>query len=77
MNERIKELAEQHGFIHEHMSPSEQQDALRKYEKFALLLIQECINKISQEQDVAEQNWLCDNGVHICHELTKHFGVEE
>jgi hypothetical protein len=45
-------------------------------EKFADLLIRQCIDKISQEQDIAEQNWQCKNGVHICHELTKHFAVE-
>jgi hypothetical protein len=46
-------------------------------EKFAQLLIKKCIDKISQEQDIAEQNWQCKNGVHICYELTKHFGVNQ
>jgi hypothetical protein len=46
-------------------------------EQFAELIVRECIDKISQEQDIAEQNWQCKNGLHICHELTKHFGVEE
>jgi len=45
-------------------------------EKFAQLIIRKCIDKISQEQGMAEQNWQCKNGVHICHELAKHFGVE-
>jgi hypothetical protein len=43
---------------------------------FVKLIVKECIDKISQEQDLAEQNWLCDNGVHICHELPKHFGLD-
>ena len=46
-------------------------------ERFAELIVRECIDKISQEQGIAEQNWQCKNGVHICYELTKHFGVEE
>jgi len=46
------------------------------HEKFAQLIVKECADKISQEQDIAEQNWQCKNGLHICHELTKHFGVE-
>jgi len=46
-------------------------------EKFAQLLIKKCIDKISQEQDIAEQNWQCKNGVHICYELTKHFGIDQ
>jgi hypothetical protein len=49
----------------------------QELEKFAELIVRECINKISQEQDIAEQNWQCKNGLHICHELTKHFEVEE
>ena len=47
------------------------------YQKFGELLVQECIDKITQEQSIAEQNWQCKNGVHICHELAKHFGVKE
>jgi len=47
----------------------------REIQTFAQLLIQECIAKISVEQDSADQNWQCKNGVHIAHELKKHFGV--
>jgi predicted TIM-barrel fold metal-dependent hydrolase len=46
-------------------------------EKFAELIIRECISKISTEQDFADQNWQCKSGIHITHELMKHFGVEE
>ena len=45
--------------------------------KFAELFLRELIDKISQEQDIAEQNWQCKNGVHICQKLTDHFGVTE
>jgi len=77
MNERIKELAEQAEEYADAMV-DEGSDFHPEYtQKLAELLLKECIDKISQEQDVSEQNWQCKNGVHICHELTKHFGVEE
>ena len=85
MNARLKELklmalekfASNHGLKLTHLGDldpksQEEVDAL-----FAELIVKECVDKISQEQDIAEQNWRCKNGVHICHELTKHFGVEE
>ena len=86
MNERIKELAKQADNYAYKMNP--EQDSYgrsanpRKFQqdrdaKFAELIVKECIDKISQEQDIAEQNWQCKNGVHICHKLTEHFGVEE
>ena len=74
MNKRIKELAVQAGGV----MFGELCGTLNfDTEKFAELIVKECVDKISQEQDIAEQNWRCKNGVHICHELTKHFGVEE
>jgi hypothetical protein len=45
MNERIRELAEQNGFIHNWQPPGEQYDKLQTLEKFAELIIQECIGK--------------------------------
>jgi len=44
-------------------------------EKFAQSIIQDILNKITLEQDCAEQNWQCKNGVHIVHELEKYLGV--
>ena len=82
MNERIKQLAEQAGFEitpwgNESVPCVHQEGPIDvELEKFAELILRELIDKISQEQDIAEQNWQCKNGVHICHELTKHFGVE-
>ena len=79
MNEKLKELAMQadEGYT------GNSEDALGAslvgndaIKKFAELIVRECIDKISQEQNIAEQNWQCKNGVHICHELTKHFGVK-
>jgi len=42
MNERIKELAEQNGFIHNWMPPGEQYELLQRYEKFSELIVREC-----------------------------------
>ncbi len=42
MNERIRELAEEHGFIHEYMTIGERNDALTKYKEFAQLIAKEC-----------------------------------
>lgn len=75
MNDLIERLAEQ-CYEHDQSWTGVGQRIFNK-EKFAELLINECIDKISKEQDLAEQNWQCKNGVHICHELTKHFGVKE
>ena len=38
MNERIRELAEQNGFIHEWMTTGEQNDKLKSLERFAELV---------------------------------------
>ena len=71
MNERIKQLAEEHGFIHEYMTIGERNDALTKYRKFAELIVQECIDTVS------------DCSIEYCtrpqivNELKEHFGVEE
>jgi hypothetical protein len=61
MNERIKELAEQNGFIHKWMPPGEQYEKLQSLEKFAELIIRECAQRASevdvytrQEMTVAE-----------------------
>ena len=35
MNDRIRELAELHGYIHSWMTPGEQHDKLKSLEKFA------------------------------------------
>ena len=78
MNERIKELAKQAMIFSSknggwRISTHVPNDFT---EKLAELIIQECINKITLEQDSADQNWQCKNGVHIAHELQKHFGVQ-
>jgi hypothetical protein len=44
MNTRIRELAEQNGFIHNWQPPGEQYEKLQTLEKFAELIVAECIN---------------------------------
>ena len=50
MNERIKELAEQNGFIHNWMPPGEQYELLQRYEKFAKLLIKDVLSELEYER---------------------------
>lgn len=70
-NERIKELAEEHGFIHEFMTTGERRDALQKYEKFAELIVQECV-RICKDNGESYQNHM-----NLSSDLIKqHFGVE-
>lgn len=69
MNERIRELAEEHGFIHEHMSIGERNDALTKYQEFAELIVRQCcdifVELRTRPADLAVKD------------VKKHFGVEE
>ena len=44
MNTRIRELAEQNGFIRNWQPPGEQYEKLQTLEKFAELIVAECIN---------------------------------
>jgi hypothetical protein len=76
MNERIHDLAIQakDWAYADHVGFTAQ---MLFEQKFAELIIRECISKISTEQDFADQNWQCKSGIHITHELMKHFGVEE
>jgi hypothetical protein len=71
MKERIEELAEQNGFIHVHMSVGERNDALRKFQKFAELIVRECAN-------IAFDAYAKTNGAESGESaILKHFGVEE
>ena len=68
MNEQILELARQ-------VWP-DPNTSHANHEKFALLIVRECVNKIAAEQDMADQNWSCKNGKHIAWEMLDHFGVD-
>lgn len=45
MNEQLLKLAEKHQFVHEHMSPGEKADAIRKFQDIAEVIIKECVEK--------------------------------
>lgn len=49
MNVRIKQLAEQNGFIHNWQPPGEQRDILKNLEKFATLIVKECLHIVDDE----------------------------
>jgi hypothetical protein len=66
MNERIKELAIQSGL------PTALDYHQKRYEKFAELIIQECINIINQPNGVGD-----DDVIRISNDVKEHFGVEE
>ena len=66
MNERIKELMEKAG-IHENQYTTE---------KFAELLVGECMDIIANEQQKVEPEWRCKSGHHIWWTIKEHFGVE-
>ena len=74
MNERIKELAEQAGFMEAWFSESGD-DCEREIKKFAELIVRECI---SIAQDRAAFDWAPPNDVNIViDEIKQHFGVKE
>lgn len=69
MNERIKELAEQNGFIHQWMPPGEQHDKLNSLEKFAELIVKECIGCL---EPLGKTSRMEARDI-----IREHFGVEE
>lgn len=73
MNERIKQLATQNGFIHDNMSVGERNDVLKKFEKFAELIVQECANVA---WDIAHQ-YNSDEINDVGYSILEHFGVDE
>jgi hypothetical protein len=89
MNERIKQLAEQHGFIHNHMSVGERNDALKKFEKIAELMVIEFSDVVKQTANeittagfkgdgTHDEVMLCVNGaLSVLDNIRKRFGVEE
>jgi hypothetical protein len=70
MTERIRELAEQNGFIHKWMPPGEQYDKLQSLEKFAELIVKECGVALSPMlRDMVSRG-------HAFDLIKQHFGVE-
>jgi hypothetical protein len=68
MNERIRELAEQATEVSEFLSGECCPDT-PNLEKFAELIVRECVNRATWAQDTGEKD--------IGGEILKHFGVEE
>jgi hypothetical protein len=76
MNKRIRELAEEHGLIHDHMSVGERNDALKKFEKIAMLIVNECYNRAEGQWHHSSDEW--DKGVvAVMNSIEELFGVEE
>jgi len=83
MNERIRELAREAGF---YANPD-----IEKFEKFAELIVQECVNVLREESErlyklsAEEKDELFASNFEICAEkcvdnveaLKDHFGVKE
>ena len=74
MNERIKQLAEDHGFIHDNMTIGEKSDALKKFEKTTELIVRECA-------DIAKHHVMnisaYADAEFVEKQIQTHFGVEE
>lgn len=69
MNERIKQLAEDHGFIHDNMTIGEKSDALKKFEKTTELIVKKVFDSIADEGfEVYEP---------VVQKVKQSFGVEE
>jgi hypothetical protein len=74
MNERIRELAEQNGFIHNWQPPGEQYEKLQTLEKFAELIIRECMEQLN----ISNVPTSISAGLNLGRVAIKeHFGVEE
>jgi len=73
MNERIKELAEQAGFF-----PTELTQVGPSVEKFAELIVRECMNIARTVGNISEpDDWALDRCYEIEQRIQDRFGVEE
>ena len=72
MNERIKQLAEQATTIVDMVGPQGYTSSYANFdrEKFAELLVRECIG-------IVKQRWINPDEDVIAEEIKQHFGVEE
>ena len=69
MNERIKELAKEAGYKHPEAVGSCEDYAYFDHEKFAELIVRECIFAVEDAGGI--------NKYHYTTAISKHFGVEE
>ena len=78
MNERIQELAKQIGYIwHASGEPQIYEFTAEKLEKFAQLIVAECISVVD-DAERGGSNEIWDNAVKfIRKDIKEHFGVEQ
>ena len=76
MNERIKQLAEQAGFMEAWFSESGD-DCEREIKKFAELIVRECM-EIASDVCLGDEEGIHGTTVGIViNDISSHFGVEE
>ena len=75
MNERIKELAEQAGFMEAWFSESGD-DCEREIKKFAELIVQECCDVITPYTIKDGVMFDVSTNLHPIYVLKKHFGIK-
>jgi len=74
MNERIRELARQAQKVVGHTDGGYTEIKVLDQEKFAELIVKECLNKIENEAaQYAEPVWAFE----LVNDIKEHFGVEE
>ena len=74
MNERIKQFAQQAGFKVDWQHADVHDIKMARFEKFAELIVRECIDKIENEAaQYAEPVWAFE----LVNDIKEHFGVEE
>ncbi len=76
MNERIRELAIQAAGKGFETFATSDFDSQEKIQKFAELIVRECMDIISDESEKVSDEWRCKDGKHIWWKIKEHFGVE-
>jgi hypothetical protein len=78
MNERIRELAEQATEYANEQNELHGVDYVMTFkEKFAELIVRECVNVLDKAQWDKGEDWICADGTRIIPQIKEHFGVEE
>ena len=72
MNERIKQLAQRAGVI-----ALSENGIAPPLEKFAELIVKECIFEMMHESTLQDNTKIQDFSVAVANRIEKHFGVEE
>jgi hypothetical protein len=75
MNERIKQFAQEAGFKVDWQHEDVQAIKMARYEKFAQLIVQECIDIIAPY--TVRMSRPGEEYLHPILEIKQHFGVEE